>query len=45
MHMEHNKRKSKIDDNLDIWYDLFVGIIGKHLPIKTERVKKLKQPD
>jgi hypothetical protein len=37
--------ENEIDTNLDIWYDLFVGIIDKYLPVKTKRVQRMKQPD
>ena len=36
---------NKIDNNLDIWYDLFVETINKHLPVKTKQAKRVKQPD
>ena len=37
--------ENEINTNLDIWYDLFARIIDKHLPVKTKRVKRMKQPD
>ena len=38
------EEKNEIDTNLDIWYNLFVGIIDKHLPMKTKRLKRVEQP-
>ena len=37
--------ENEIDTNLDIRYDLFVGVIDNHLPLKTKRVKRMRQPD
>ena len=34
-----------IDDCLDVWYNLFNGVIDKHLPWKEKRVKRDKQPE
>ena len=30
---------------MDIWYNLFNQVLSKHVPMKTKRVKKYKQPD
>ena len=35
-----------VDSILDAWYSLFIGVIDKHAPIKTHRIKKNEiQPD
>ena len=39
------KDTNDIDHNLEIWYNLIIGVVDKHLPFKTKRVKRIKQPD
>ena len=39
------KDTSNIDHNLEICYNFIIGVVDKHLPFKTKRVKRIKQPD
>ncbi|PFX28620.1 hypothetical protein AWC38_SpisGene6667 [Stylophora pistillata] len=32
------------DDIIDTWYDIFNGILDKHAPAKTKRIKRISQP-
>ena len=34
-----------VDHNVEMWYNLIIGVVDKHLPFKTKRVKRIKQPD
>ena len=34
-----------VDDMLDLWYQLFIKVVDKHLPIKKRRVKHQSQPE
>jgi hypothetical protein len=34
-----------IEHKLEIWYNLLTGVVDKHLPTKTKRVKRTKQPE
>ena len=35
----------KVDDIVQTWNDLFLKIVNKHAPIKTNRVKRKHQPE
>ena len=34
-----------VDSMIDAWYSMFIQIVDKHAPIKTQRVKRNVQPD
>jgi hypothetical protein len=34
-----------VDNALEAWYNLFLDVIDKHLPLREKRVKKQQQPD
>jgi hypothetical protein len=34
-----------VDNALEAWYNLFLDMIDKHLPLREKRVKKQQQPD
>lgn len=34
-----------VDQSLETWYNLLQSVVDKHLPLKSKRVKRIKQPE